>query len=198
MTTPLDNSKMLARLRVGGNEELAVIFTGLRDSIKQMVATRLDKRLHARVDASDIVQEAFVRASRALKSYLEAPNVHPVVWLRLIGKRIVAETHRLHFRDKRSPINEYSSDGNLSEILISQLAGSSESVDSNVARKELIQKTFEVLSQMPEQDREILEMRHTDEMSLKEIAELLEISIEAAKKRYQRALGRLRDLTVNL
>lgn len=194
----LDSSEMLTRLQKGGDEELAEIFVSVRGNIKQMIAMRLDRRLRARVDASDIVQEAFVRASKGLKSYLEAPGVHPIVWLRLIGKRILAETHRLHFRDKRSPHNEFVVESESNDMLVNQLADSMHSVHANVAHQEIVQMVLKLISDLSQQDREILEMRHTEGMTIKEIATMMEISVEATKKRYQRALVRVRQLTTDL
>ena len=193
-----DSSKMLARLNTGGIDELAALFVGVRSNIKQMVSVRLDKRLHSRVDASDIVQEAFVRASKELHTYLNSPSVHPIVWLRLIGKRIVAETHRLHFREKRSPRNEVIDEADASDLLVNRLADSVQSVHTNVEHQEIVQKVFKLISDLPQQDREILEMRHTEGMSIQEISQIMEISVEATKKRYQRALVRVRQLTTNL
>ena len=194
----VDSSEMLSRLQAGGDEELAALFVSVRGNIKQMVSLRLDDRLRARVDASDIVQEAFVRASKGLKSYLESPSVHPIVWLRLIGKRILAETHRRHFRDKRSPYNELVVEADSSDILVNRLADSMHSVHANVAHQEIVQKVLTLIADLPQQDREILEMRHTEGMTIQEIAAMMEISVEAAKKRYQRALVRVRHLTTDL
>ncbi len=188
-------STVLSKLTIGGVNELTSLFMHQRAGLRRLISMRLDPRLHARVDASDIVQEAFVRACKALPSYLESPVIHPVVWLRLIGKRLVAEVHRRHFRDKRSPEHELGYDIEGNSHLINQFADSIQSAGSVAEKHELILRLRDLLQSMPVHDREILEMRHVDGISLQEAAQQLSIPYETAKKRYQRALQRFRDVT---
>ena len=191
----LDSSQILKRLKEGGIDELSALFMKLRPQIRGMVESRLDRRLLSRVDASDIVQETFVRASNGLKSYLNSPKVHPVVWLRRIGKHLIVETCRHHFRSKRTPDREYTTDDDESNFLVNKVVDSMESVGSMLDRTLLLQKVRETLLQMPTMDREIIEMRHIDGLSLQDAAACLEIPLETTKKRYFRALKRFRELT---
>lgn len=179
---------------VNGPETLARTFIGVRDHLKAMISARLDKRLLTRVDASDIVQEVYIRAMQGLPNFLESPPVHPVVWLRLIGKHLVAETHRRHFRAKRSPDREINNVDNNDDLVVNHIADSLQSVHATIAREELLLKVRNLFTQMSDQDRDVLEMRHTEGLSTSEIATLLGISVEAAKKRYYRALARFRDM----
>ncbi len=188
-------STVLTKLEAGGVDELTSLFMHQRPGLRRLISMRLDPRLHARVDASDIVQETFVRACKALPSYLESPVIHPVVWLRLIGKRLVAEVHRRHFRDKRSPEHELGYDIEGNSHLINQFADSIQSAGSAAEKHELISRLHHLLQNMPIHDREILEMRHVEGVSLQEAAQQLSIPYETAKKRYQRALQRFRDVT---
>lgn len=189
----MDASRVLSRLKEGGVPELTTLFMQHRDSLRKVIALRLDPRLYARVDASDIVQETYVRAVKALSAYLSAPTIHPVVWLRLIGKRLVAETHRKHFRNKRSPDHELAF--NLyDDPLVNHLADSLPSAGSVVADREILSKIQRLMHQLPLNDREILEMRHLESMSITEISTSLDISYESAKKRYQRAFQRFRKM----
>ena len=169
----MDASRTLERLQHGGAEELTALFERQRQHLRVMVESRLDKRLLARVDSSDIVQEAF------------------------IGKHIVSETHRRHFREKRSPVRELQcqTDSNDSGPLCNKLADSMQSVGSCLAKQELVDKVFQAIQQMTENDREILEMRHVEELTIEEAAAALELNVEATKKRYYRALCRFREMT---
>jgi RNA polymerase sigma-70 factor (ECF subfamily) len=196
----LDSSQTLQKLQSGGTTELTALFERQRQHLRAMVESRLDKRLHARVDASDIVQEAFLRATQGVRAYLEFPNVHPVVWLRLIGKHIVSETHRRHFREKRSPVRElqYQVDSSDSEPLCNKLADSMQSVGTCLAKQELVNRVLQAIQQMTPNDREILEMRHVEEMTMEEAAVALELNIETAKKRYYRALCRFRVIATEI
>lgn len=186
--------KAVERKPVDSPESLAETFVGVREHLKAMITARLDRRLNKRVDASDIVQEVYLRALQGLPTFLESPTVHPVVWLRLIGKHLVAETHRRHFRAKRSPDREAPNVNDENELIVNHIADSIQSVHTMIAREELVAKVRELFTQMSEQDRDVLEMRHTEGLGIAEIAAILEISNDAAKKRYYRALSRFRDV----
>lgn len=195
--TPIDPdaSQTLVHLQSGGEEQLTELFMRLRAHLRRMIEVRLDRRLHARVDASDIVQETFVRASRNLDAYLKSPTMHPVVWLRLIGKRVIAETHRKHFRERRTPSRELHLNDTADDSLVLQIADSLHSAGSQVVRRELIEQVRATVARLQESDREILEMRHMEALTLEEAANVLELSYDTAKKRYQRALKRFRKLS---
>lgn len=193
-----DASQILKRLQDGGQEELTQLFMKLRPQIRGMVESRLDRRLLSRVDASDIVQETFVRASQNFASYLNSPKVHPVVWLRLIGKHLIAETCRYHFRSKRTPDREQLVDDDGSDLLINKVADSMTSVGSVLDHAHMVQQVKSTLQQLAQIDREIIEMRHIEGLTLHEAADSLELSYETTKKRYFRAIKRFREYAEHL
>ena len=191
----LDGSKIIARLRKGGAEELSRQFMQLRPSIRSMIANRLYGKLLSRLDASDVIQETFIRATNSLQNYLNNPRVHPTIWLRTLSKQIMAEMVRVQFRQKRSPEFEQVSldDEPIAEFLMQSL----DSVGSSLQKAELAARVKELLSRISVTDREIIEMRHADAYSFDEIGGQLEITIEAAKKRYYRALDRFRAIALH-
>lgn len=195
---PLEDSQILNRLQENGSEELTQLFAHMRNNLKAMISNRLDMRLHSRVDASDIVQETYIRALKSLSQYLASPTVHPVVWLRLLGKNLLAETHRQQFRSIRSPNREILANDSRCDFISEQLADSMPSILSRISNEELSRKVVLLIETMGDNDREILEMRHKDEMTLVEIAKVLDIPVETAKKRYQRALARFREFAGSL
>lgn len=186
------------QLQLGGPEELTNLFSHLRPHLRKMVEIRLDRRLHSRVDASDIVQETYVRARQGLDAFLESPKMDPLTWLRLIGKHLIAEIHRHHFRSMRSPEREQHWEDNSSDLLINRIADSIHSFGAAIDQNQLLERVRTLMDQLSLNDREIIEMRHVDEMSMQQAAESLGITFEAAKKRHHRALSRFRELTAEL
>jgi RNA polymerase sigma-70 factor (ECF subfamily) len=195
---PLEDSQILNRLQAEGPDELSRLFGHMRDNLRAMISARLDTRLHSRVDASDIVQETYIRALKSLDQYLSNPKIHPVIWLRLLGKNLLCETHRQQFRAIRSPAREIVMDDSRCNFIAEQISESMPSILSRISEAELSRKVESLIEKMGDNDREILEMRHKDEMSLVQIAEILSIPVETAKKRYQRALARFRDFASSL
>lgn len=183
---------MLSRLQANGDAELTRIFMLHRANLRRLIASQIHDRLSRRLDASDIVQEAFIRASNRLKDYLAAPTIPPIVWLRILCKQLLAEHTRKQYRDKRNPALEIVNFG--SDQIVNQLADSWQSAGEMMSKKELVEQVRSLLATLTVTDREVIEMRHTEGYSFQEIADQLEIKQEAAKKRYYRALDRFRKM----
>lgn len=182
-----------------GPKELSELFVRYRKHLSEMIRVRLDARLQARVDASDIVQDLYLRATQNLETYTKTHPVPPLVWLRTLGKHLVAETHRKHFRKKRSPELENQNLPDDVQFLSEFLADSIESLGSKLAKAEILAKVKELLKEIPANDREIIELRHVDGFTFQEAADALGMPLDTVKKRYYRALDRFKDLAnVNL
>ncbi len=163
-----------------------------------MVDMRLDRRVAGRVDASDVLQEAFVDASKQLERYLDDVPMPPFLWLRfLTGERLMA-THRRHLgakmRDAKQEVSLriHARPDVRSESLSFGLAGKLTSPSVAAVRAEVQDRLHFALEELELLDREILSLRHFEELSNAEAAEELEITTAAASKRYIRALERLR------
>src|SRR5262245_25753384 len=109
--TPDDPTDPIERLRSGHRPALARLFDQHRERLRRMVELRLDPRLRGRLDASDVVQEAFLDVDRDLDAYLADPKLPPLLWLRLhVGRRLTT-LHRQHLgtrmRDARLEISLY-------------------------------------------------------------------------------------------
>lgn len=194
----LDN--LLDRARDGDAQALDRIFSQFRDRLKRMVQLRLDRRLQGRVDPSDVLQDAFVDAVRHLPDYLAAPRAPLFLWLRyLVGMQLKA-LHRNHLqtqqRNARLEVSLYQ--GTLpaadSAALAAQLLGNFSSPSEIAIRTERVLQLEEALNAMEPIDREILSLRHFENLSRTEAAQELGIEASAAGKRYLRALQRLRNL----
>ncbi len=186
------------RLRAGGRSALAEVFMGHRERLRRMVQLRMDRRVARRVDPSDVLQEAFLDAERQLDDYLAEPLLSPFIWLRcLTGQRLMA-IHRRHLgAAKRDAKHEVSLDQPRmpqadSQILSNRLAGRMTSPSLAAIRAEMNARLHALVEDMDPLDREILALRHYEELGNQEAAEELGILPAAASKRYIRALERLK------
>jgi RNA polymerase sigma-70 factor (ECF subfamily) len=155
--------------------------------------------LRARLDPSDVLQEAYVDASAQLEGYLADPRKPPFLWLRfLVGERLIA-IYRRHLgaqkRDARREVALYQrAMPDASSMWLSrELAADLTSPSLAAVRNETLRCLEQMLAQMPPLDREILSLRHYEELSNAEVAEELGISEAAASKRYVRAVRRLKE-----
>src|SRR5262245_19149644 len=192
--------ELLERARQGDAHALDGIFSRYRDRLKQMVQLRLSGRLQGRVDPSDVLQEAFVDAVRNLPDYLAAPRAPLFLWLRyLVGMRLKAlHRHHLGVRQRNAKLEVSLYQGPLpaaeSAALAARLLGNITAPSQAAIRAERILRLQEALNAMDPLDREILSLRHFEDLSRSEAAQELGIAESAAGKRYLRALQRLRKL----
>jgi RNA polymerase sigma-70 factor (ECF subfamily) len=169
-----------------------------RQRLRNLIALHLDPRIAARVDPSDVVQESLVEADRRLADYLRNRPLPFYPWLRRLALQRLTDLYRLHVRSmKRSVRREEARLPLLSDDSVQQLAsrlmarGSSPS--ASLHRRDLQERLRTVLSRLVERDREVLILRHLEQLSVKEIAAVLGITEGAVKVRHVRALERLRQ-----
>lgn len=179
---------------------LADIFTGYSDRLHSMVRLRLDRRLQARVDPSDVLQDVYLEASRRLGDYLRKPCAPLFLWLRrLTGQRLL-QVHRFHLgAQRRGAAKEISIDRGAmphttSEALAMELLAHGASPSAVAAQSERKASLEEALRLMEPIDREILALRHFEQLSSAQAAQLLGIEAATARKRYLRAIGKLREI----
>ena len=191
---------LLDRLKGGDEQALAELFSAHRDRLKRIVLVRMDRRLQGRADASDVVQEAYLDARQRLRHYIEKPKTPFFVWLRQVTMQRLIDVHRHHLgaqmRDARQEVSIHGgAPGTMSSTaLAAQLVGHLTSPSQMVLRAELMDRVEAGLQQMDAMDREVLVLRHFEELTNNEVAEVLKISKAAASNRYVRALGRLRSV----
>jgi RNA polymerase sigma-70 factor (ECF subfamily) len=198
MTTPEHQRDNRIDLAIAGDQSaLAELFAEYRPRLKRMVALRMDGRVRARLDASDVVQEAFVDVCDKLNKYAEHDSFPFFLWLRMVTGDRLAQLHRKHLgAKKRNAGREISLDracvpGASSIHLASHLAGQFTSVDRGLIGHEISKQIEASLNTMDECDREVIAMRHFEELSVEEISLLLEITPSGVSKRYARAIRKL-------
>lgn len=187
-------------LRSGGQKALAEEFTRHRERLLRMIQWRLDPRLAGRVDADDILQEAFLDASARLELYLRGPKLAPFLWLRGIVGQTLINVYRRHLgadmRDAGRERRRFSAPGcdatsmSIAAHLVAHLTSPSQAA----MRLELAASLEQALEDLKPADREILVMRHFEELTNSEVAESLQIAPKAASIRYIRAVARLKDV----
>jgi RNA polymerase sigma-70 factor, ECF subfamily len=181
---------------------LARLFTEYRGRLRAMVHLRLDRRLQARVDPSDVLQETFIEASRRLEEYVDRHPLPVFIWLRSLTARKLIDLHRRHLgAGKRSPAREVSLDrgpGPPSQtwVMAERLLGREPSPSQAAVQAESRARIEAALERMDAMDREVIALRHFERLSSGEAAEILGIREEAAKKRYLRAVEKLREILV--
>jgi RNA polymerase sigma-70 factor (ECF subfamily) len=170
-----------------------------RGRLRQMVAVYLDQRLAARVDPSDVVQEALADAALGLAAYLRERPLPFYPWLRQFARQRLLQLHRHHIQTRRRSVErevawDFCLPDRSSQALAERLTASGTSPSRRLIRDELRQRVRAAMDRLAERDREILVMRHLEEMSAAEIAAILGINEGAARVRLLRALTRLRGL----
>ena len=197
MTDRLSGTLDLINRASGGDEAARQhLLERSRDYLRRMVAVRLDRRLAARVDASDVVQETLTEAARRLDSFLRERPIPFYCWLRQLAGERVIDAHRRHVASQRRSVTLEHRDPEPADVssdeLIRRLFASEASPSQVLMRQERFDRLKAVLAALPPRDREVLVMRHLEQLSTAEIAEMLEISEPAVKSRLLRALIRMR------
>lgn len=196
--TDAEVAALVARLKAGDHAALAELFDKHRDRLRRMVQVRLDHRLAGRVSASDVLQEAYIDALKRVEHYFQKDDQSFFGWLRLVVGQRLADLHREHLAQKRNagqdvPIHA-GGPGADSACLAACLLGDLTSPSHAATKNEAFAKLEEALAQMDPVDREVLALRHFEELSNTDTAALLGIQPAAASKRYVRALARLKEI----
>jgi len=174
-----------------------------RTRLCRMVAVRMDTRLHGRVDASDVIQEAYLEAWSRLPEYVREPNMPFFLWLRFLTAQKLITLHRHHLgarmRDAGLEISLHqgSMPAASSAALAAQLLGKGTRPSEAAMRAELKIQLQDALNRLEPLDREVLALRHIEQLSRAECAHLLDISEAAVSKRYFRALKRLKAVLIS-
>ena len=192
-----DTAGLIDRVRQGSESAAGKLLDRHRGRLRQMVAVRMDDRLAARVDPSDVVQETLMVASRRLAQYVGEQPIAFYPWLRQIAWNCLVDLHRRHIlagrravdRDRHLGISETSA-----AQLVDHLLTSETGPLGSLLKEELRTRVRAVLGQLSEQDRELLLLRHLEQLTMGECAEVMGISETAATQRQLRALQRLRRL----
>jgi RNA polymerase sigma-70 factor (ECF subfamily) len=193
-----ETQELLSQARQGRPEAVERLLTVHREPLRRMIGLRLDPALAARVDASDVVQDVLLEAHRRLAEYLGNPTMPFGLWLRHIAKDHVIDAHRRHRQAQRRSLDreqplvpavlaDHSSFELAGQILDQELTPATAAI-----RHELQRRLDAAVAGLDEDDREVILMRHGEQLSNQEVAAALGLSEAAASMRYLRAVRRLR------
>jgi RNA polymerase sigma-70 factor (ECF subfamily) len=191
---PEETQRLLAAVGGGDRDALDSLLHRHRAYLRALVSLRLDPRLRARVDASDVVQEAQIEAVRRVGSYLERPALPFHLWLRQIAYDRLLMVRRQHVATRRTVEREAVLPDESSLQLADLVLAGAPSPSQQLGRDELVARIQRTLLDLSDTDREILLMRTLEGLSNKEVAQVLDLDLAAASKRYGRAILRLRQL----
>lgn len=192
-----DDDSLARHLRQGDQDALATLFSTHRERLLRILQVRIDPRLQGRVDPEDVLQEVYLAAVQRLGSYREQDGMTPFVWLRLLVGQTLTDVHRRHIgAAKRTADQEISlhriGPGVSSAAISARLVGTLTSPSQVLIRAEDQDRLAAALEVLEPIDREVLVLRHFEELSNNEVATLLGLQKSAASNRYIRALERLR------
>src|SRR5690242_3183205 len=195
-----EDTDLMNRAATGDAEALRALFSQHRDRLKRMVHLRLSHRLAGRVDDSDVLQESYLEAARRIEEYLREPKLPFFLWLRHLTALKLAEVHRRHLgtqiRDADREVTLQRGGMPLADSvsLAAQLLGTLTTPSQAVIKAETRLLVQEALNSMDPIDREVLALKHFEQLSTTEIAEVLGLSKAGAGSRYLRAIKRLREI----
>ena len=187
-----------------GSAELTDLFVQHRERLVQMIRLRMDQRLLGRVDASDVIQEAYLECARRYDDYRENPQMPLFLWVRLQTSQKLIDLHRRHLnvrmRDagREVAVHHATAPAASSIALAAQLLGRLTTASNAAIRKETQLRVQDALNTMDAIDREVLTLRHFEMLTNEETASVLEISKTAASNRYIRALMRMKEIATGI
>ena len=191
---PSQIDTLLAEYQAGNDAALEKLFTAVRPRLQQMVSLRIGAQLQARLDPSDVLQEAYLDAEQKIERYLKRPTVSPFVWLRGVTFDRLAKLQRQHLGTQaRDVTRECRLPENSSVHLAQHLAARSDTASAVLGRKEVHRQLQLAIDGLSNEDREVILMRHFEGLTNSEVAEALEIKPTTATMRHGRALARLKE-----
>jgi RNA polymerase sigma-70 factor, ECF subfamily len=191
---------LACRMKRGDREALAELFSQHRERLWRTVNFRMDRRLLGRVDPDDVLQEAYLAAAARLVHYADDSRLSPFVWVRMVLVQTLTDVHRHHLgtqmrdADREVGVHGCRYPTSTTASLAALFVGNMTSPSQAAVRAEMLDCVEQAIAAMDPLDREVLALRHFEELGNSEVAEVLGIQQKAASIRYVRALKRLRTI----
>jgi RNA polymerase sigma-70 factor (ECF subfamily) len=193
-----DTEHLLERFAQGDEAARGQLLGRHRQRLRHMIALRLDRRLQARLDPSDVVQETLAEAARRLVDYARLRPLPFYPWLRQLAWERLVQLHRKHVRAGKRSVRREQADLPLPDesavALVDRLVSRGSSPSARLRHHEQARRVQAILARLDESDREVLVLRYLEHLSTEELAAVLGLTAAGVKTRQLRALRRLRDL----
>ncbi len=190
-------SQMIQQARAKGETGLGELLEAHRNYLRLLARVEIGRRLQGKLDASDIVQETFLEAHRHFARFEGSDERQFVCWLRQILAAKVANLVRHYFgtqgRDIRLEQQLAVDLENSSRMLEQDLAGSLTSPSQQAVQHEQSVLLADALERLPEDYREVILLRHFEELTFPEVARRMGRTQDSVEKLWLRALVRLRQ-----
>jgi RNA polymerase sigma-70 factor, ECF subfamily len=192
----METEQLLDRIARGDSSAASALLDKHRQRLRTMVRLRLDPRLASRLDPSDVVQDALAEAHRRLPEYAAQRPIPFYPWLRRIAWERLLQLRRQHIAAQRRTVLREDAPplSGESELLLAERLAQANTPSEQAVRREVSQRVREAINQLPPGDREVIALKHLEELSFQEAAAVLEISSAAIYSRYYRAIQRLHRL----
>jgi RNA polymerase sigma-70 factor (ECF subfamily) len=199
-------ASLLARAAGGEIDAWGALLACHQERLRCVISFRLDPRLRGRIDAADVLQEAFIAATERRTDFFAQSSQPLFLWLRWMVGNTLLEVHRHHLGARmRDPRREVAAagpnggggdddDGGTRAALVAELTCGVTGPATAAAVAEVKARVHAAVAQMHPNDREVVALRHFEQLTSAEAAQVLGIRERAAAKRYLRAMERLRDI----
>lgn len=192
----IDTEQLIEMAQTGDSRAQHLLLTRHRPRLRRMIGVFLDPRLMARVDASDILQEALTVAAQRLPQYLEDRPIAFYPWLRQFVRNELVNIHRRHILAQRRSVGREQPFGSLisdasAMQLADRLVSREASPSQNAQAEELREQVKAALASLSNEERELLLMRCSEQLGVDEISDILGITESAARSRITRTLQKL-------
>ena len=197
-------AELLVNVRGGKSLAIDQLMDRHRNSLRRMIQLRLDQRIMQRLDVSDVIQDVLMEANRRLNDYLSNPVIPFHLWIRQIAKDRIIDAHRRHrvsakrSIDREQPIGGKGPPDQSTMELANQFRDQALTPAAAATQRELAQQIEMAVQLLRDNDREIILMRHYEQLNNQEIAQSLGLTEPAASMRYLRAIKRLREVIEGL
>ena len=192
--------ELLLDARGGDEKAINRLMERHLEALQRLIAMRLDQRIRRRVGVSDVVQEVLVEANRRLQDYLAKPAMPFHLWLRHLAQDRIIDAHRRHRAsakrsvDRERPLVAAAAGDRSTLRLVAQLQDAELTPAAAATQQEMARQVEHAISNLDDQDAEIIIMRNYEQLSNQEVAQALELTEPAASMRYLRAIRRLRAM----